>query len=125
MTAKEFDRFIQRDGSDYTQGQHPLSGMLVPQHRYGGMGGGKAKHRPSNVISFNSMVNGELESNYTVARIAREKGWKIEAWQDPAETPVFHALRGWVILDDNYGIRPATVAEVQAFRESLGQPTGD
>ena len=37
---------------------------------------------------------------------SREQGWSVPSWADPAETPVWLAGRGFVLLDALGGIHP-------------------
>lgn len=75
----------------------------VPQHRAGGMGGGKAKHRLSNVIWLCSAMNGDIESDPILAREARERGIKISKFKNPTLVPIEHAVHGLVRLNDDGG----------------------
>lgn len=80
---------------------------LVPQHRQGGMGGRKTKHRLSNVVWLCSLLNGEIESNADLQAEARRRGIKISLHANPAREPMLHAVHGWVVLDDAGGVTPA------------------
>jgi hypothetical protein len=101
MTAKQFQPFVERDGGrclhcGTTEG-------LVPQHRQGGMGGGRMKNRASNVITFCGAYNGAIESSAEQAEIARAHGWKLRPGDDPLTRPVFDRMAGeWYFLDDDY-----------------------
>lgn len=98
MNSKQFQKYVDRDGSC----PHCGSTELIPQHRQNrGMGGSKERNRPSNIIAFCSLGNGLMESNATFAQLARDYGWKLTAGQDPSNTPVLLA-EGWVLLDDNF-----------------------
>lgn len=105
MKRKEFDLYLRRDfGRCYHCG---ASGdTLVPQHRLGrGMGGSKDPkvNAPSNIITFCSEHNGQIESNSIALLRAKRLGWKLESWQDPRDTPVFCMTTGcWYLLCDNY-----------------------
>lgn len=79
---------------------------LVPQHRQGGMGGRKAKHRLSNVVWLCSLLNGEIESNADLQAEARRRGIKISLHANPTREPMLHAVHGWVVLDDLGGVTP-------------------
>ncbi len=50
---------------------------LVPQHRQGGMGGRKLKHRLSNVVWLGSEINGLIESDPRWQAEAVQRGIKI------------------------------------------------
>lgn len=41
--------------------------------------------------------NGEMESDPNFAEVARERGWKVSAYADPAEVPVLYP-DGWWLL---------------------------
>ncbi len=103
MNRKEFDRYLRRDfGRCYHCGIN--DDTLVPQHRQGrGMGGSKARHTPSNIITFCSDHNGKIESNAIALLRAKRLGWRLESWQDPRNTPVFCMTTGeWYLLTDDY-----------------------
>lgn len=38
---------------------------------------------------------------------ARDHGWSVPSWGDPATTPVLLAAHGWVLLSDDGSITPA------------------
>ena len=77
------------------------TGRLVPQHRQGGMGGRRNKHRLSNVVWLDSIVNGLLEADADMAAEARRRGIKISLHADPRLVPVLYpdGLFYW-LLDD-------------------------
>lgn len=81
--------------------------ILVPQHRQGGMGGAKSKHRLSNLVWLESWLNGLIEDNATHANEARRRGIKISIHDNPQLEPVIHAVHGRVTLDDLGGIEAA------------------
>ncbi len=91
-----------RDGrrSAWTGREDPT---LVPQHRRGGMGGRKNKHRLSNVVWLESLINGAIESDPAMQAEAIRRGIKISLHADPARTPIHHAVHGLVVLDDAGG----------------------
>ncbi len=100
MNRKEFQKYLDRDKSCPHCGT--TGPELIPQHRQNrGMGGSKARNRPSNIIVFCSLGNGLMESNATFAQLARAYGWKLMAYQDPEKTPV-SLSDGWFLLDDNF-----------------------
>jgi hypothetical protein len=44
-----------------------------------------------------------MESDAKFAELARNRGWKIESWQDPTSVVVFHAPTAqWWLLNDEY-----------------------
>lgn len=101
MNKKEFQKYLDRDKSCPHCGT--TGSELIPQHRLNrGMGGSKARNRPSNIIAFCSLGNGLMESSSTFAVLARSYGWKLLAYQDPEKTPVFLS-DGWYLIDDNFG----------------------
>lgn len=87
------------------------SDTLVPQHRAGGMGGSPTKHRASNVVWLDSIINGLIESDVEMQREAYRRGIKISKFMDSSVTPVRHAVHGWVLLDDEGGWVPAESAD--------------
>lgn len=87
---------------------------LVPQHRQGGMGGRKTKHRLSNVVWLCSRINGDIESNADLQREAVNRGIKISLHANPAREPMLHAVHGWVVLDDDGGV--TSINHVRADR---------
>jgi len=67
------------------------------------MGGSKARHVPSNIITFCSEHNGRIESNAIARAKARRLGWSLESWQDPKTAPVFDTASGsWYLLGDDF-----------------------
>jgi hypothetical protein len=97
MTSKQFKKFLDRDGGCWHCGD---STTAIPHHRLNrGMGGSKARDEPSNVIVMCSNVNGLMESDPIMAQMARDWGWKLESWQNPAEVPVFNATQNeWFLV---------------------------
>jgi len=83
---------------------------LVPHHRANrGMGGRKSMDRLSNVVWLCALENGALESEPELAVIARTKGIKISSHEEPSHAPIFHAVHGRVLLDDDGGVHGQTV----------------
>ena len=76
------------------------TGRLVPQHRQGGMGGRKGKHRLSNLVWLDSLLNGLIESDPVYQAEALHRGIKISLHADPLKVPVEHVIHGLVYLDD-------------------------
>lgn len=101
----------ERDGhrSAWTGVEYPKgdTDILVPQHRQGGMGGGRSKHRLSNLVWVESEKNDSMESNPRVAAEARRRGIKISIHANPQHEPIIHAVHGRVVLDDLGGIEAA------------------
>lgn len=79
------------------------TGRLVPQHRQGGMGGRRGKHRLSNLVWLDSEVNGLIESDPVYQEEAVRRGIKISGFANPLAVPVVHAIHGAVFLDDEGG----------------------
>ena len=79
---------------------------LVPQHRQGGMGGRKTKHRLSNVVWLESDINGLIESDPAWQAEAVERGIKISGYADPELAEVRHAVHGLVLLRDDGQVVP-------------------
>ena len=102
MRLAEFTRYLNRDGGCYCGCGYRES--LVPNHRANrGMGGSKLLDRPSNVITLCAHMNGLIESDATLAQVARKYGWKLERWQSPEETPVYDRGTGqWFLLANDY-----------------------
>jgi hypothetical protein len=102
VTPKQFALFLARDQRCYHCGSDT---DLIPQHRINrGMGGSKARNKPSNIISFCALFNGLIESDPRAADMARRWGWKLNSWDSTTETAVFDASSGkWFVLDDSYG----------------------
>ena len=76
------------------------SDRLVPQHRQGGAGGRRDKHRLSNVVWLDSILNGRIEAEAGLQAEALRRGIKISGFADPTATPIEHAVHGLVLLDD-------------------------
>lgn len=97
MTQKQFLKYLERDGGCWHCGDATTA---IPHHRVNrGMGGSKARDEASNVIVMCSKINGLMESDPIVAQMAREWGWKLESWQNPAEVPVFNTIQNkWFLV---------------------------
>ena len=76
---------------------------LSPQHRQGGMGGRKGKHRLSNIVWLCSRLNGLIESDAKLAEEARQRGIKISLHADPTAIPVTYSDGRTWLLDDEGG----------------------
>jgi hypothetical protein len=102
MNAKQFRKYLERDGGCYHCGDVETA---IPQHRVNrGMGGSKKRDHPANIIVLCSLVNGLIESNVGWQTMAREYGWKLSQWDDPYFVPVYDATSGqWWLLDDEFG----------------------
>lgn len=97
-----------RDGNECVwHGESCGTDVLVPQHRQGGMGGSKTKHRKSNVLWLCSLMNGDIEANADLAEVARFRGIKVAFYEDPADVPVLYPDGCWYRLDDEGGRRRA------------------
>ena len=72
----------------------------VPQHRQGGMGGSKRKHRLSNIVILDSLTNGLIESDPDMAAEARRRGIKISQHDDPRHVPVTYPDGTYWLTDD-------------------------
>jgi len=73
---------------------------LVPQHRQGGMGGRRNKHRLSNTVWLESSINGWIESDPEWQAEAVRRGIKVSGFSEPSLVPIHHAVHGLVLLDD-------------------------
>ncbi|KAM9863110.1 hypothetical protein ACI1US_00995 [Leucobacter sp. BZR 635] len=90
-----------RDGHECSwHGPRCGTDVLVPQHRQGGMGGSKTKHRASNLLWLCSLTNGLIESDADLGQEARERGIKVPFWADTTITPVLYPDGRWYLLDD-------------------------
>jgi hypothetical protein len=74
---------------------------LVPQHRQGGMGGSRFKHRLSNVVWIESSINGLIESDPGMQAEAKRRGIKISQHDNPEHVPIIHAVHGRCLLLDD------------------------
>lgn len=75
---------------------------LVPQHRYGGMGGRKDKQRLSVVVWLESHINGLIESDPEWQAEALKRGIKISGFErNPQVVPIDHAVHGRCLLQDD------------------------
>lgn len=83
---------------------------LVPQHRQGGMGGSRTKHRLSNVIWLCSLQNGLIESDPAEATAARDRGIKISQHTDPCLVPVDFPDGLFWLTDDGRRVRDDEVS---------------
>jgi hypothetical protein len=90
-------------GIEYQKGDDD---PLVPQHRQGGMGGGKRKHRLSNVVWLESWRNQAIEDDADAAQEARDRGIKISIHANPQAEPIQHAIHGLCLLDDDGSVHP-------------------
>lgn len=101
-TPKHVLRAItERDGHECAwHGESCGTDTLVPQHRQGGMGGSKLKHRLSNVVWLCSLQNGLIESDADEAAEARRRGIKISQHDDPRMIPVEYPDGKYWITDD-------------------------
>ena len=99
MSPKQFQKFLDRDKMCWHCG---AAEDLIPHHRANrGMGGSKARHEPSNIVTMCSVVNGLMESDPVVAQMAREFGWKLESWQKPIEVAIYNAYLGkWFKINE-------------------------
>jgi len=74
---------------------------LVPQHRQGGMGGRLDKHRLSNVVWLESLLNGSIESDPELQSEAERRGIKISLHTDPEHAPIQYPDGSWWLLRDD------------------------
>jgi hypothetical protein len=70
------------------------------------MGGGKSKHRLSNLVWLESWRNGLIEDNASHATEARRRGIKISIHANPQHEPIIHAVHGRVTLADDGTLGP-------------------
>lgn len=104
MNAKQFARLVARDGYCLHCGE---TEAIAPNHRVNrGMGGSKLRDNPANLVVLCSLLNGQIEADARWAKVAKDFGWKLSSWDDPATEPVFDTLKGeWHLLDDHYGYK--------------------
>ena len=74
---------------------------LVPQHRQGGMGGSRTKHRLSNVIWLESLLNGLIESDPDMQAEAVRRKIKVSQHDDTETIPVLYPDGRWYLLSDD------------------------
>lgn len=86
---------------------------LVPQHRHGGAGGRRGKHRLSNLVWLESSLNSLIESDAAYQAEAILRGIKISLHADPTLIPVRHAVHGIVFLRDEGD--PVPVGQVDGW----------
>lgn len=103
LAASQMKKLRERD-----QNRCVLSGAetdrLVPQHRRNrGMGGDPSANVLPNTVLMDSILNGEIESDDRLARIAKAYGIKVPIWvKDVSAVPVFYAAeRAWFLLEGN------------------------
>lgn len=73
---------------------------IVPQHRAGGMGGRKDKHRLENLLWIDSLVNGLIESDSEWQATAKAWGVKVSLHVEPGTVPVFYRYEhAWFMLE--------------------------
>ena len=80
---------------------------LVPQHRQGGMGGRRNKHRLPNLLWLDSILNGQIESDPQLQSVAKAWGVKVSLHADVEQIPVYRPhMHTWFLLrgDDRYVI---------------------
>lgn len=76
-----------------------VSDRIVPQHRQGGMGGRKNKHRLANLLWLDSILNGLVKDNADLQATAMAWGIAISIHADPEKIPVyFPHLHQWFQL---------------------------
>lgn len=90
-----------RDGRTSAWTGHENLPELVPQHRQGGMGGRKDKHRLSNVVWLESLINGLIESDPEWQAEAKRRGVKVSLNGNPAEVPILYPDGVWYLLCDH------------------------
>ena len=106
MRPKEFQKFIDRDL--YCPHCGVTAPDLIPHHRANrGMGGDRTKNKqasqPANILAICAALNGLMESDSATMARAKDYGWKLSKHQDPANTPIYEAVKGaWFLLDNNY-----------------------
>lgn len=75
------------------------SERLVPQHRQGGMGGRRDKHRLANLVWLDSILNGQIEADPQLQTIAKAYGVKVSLHANVEQIPVYRpSMRTWFLL---------------------------
>lgn len=87
-----------RDGHECTMTGTDTD-RLVPQHRQGGVGGRRNKHRLANLLWLDSITNGLIESDPRLQAVAKAWGVKVSLHADVEQIPVFRPhLHQWFRL---------------------------
>lgn len=95
---------------------------IVPQHRQGGMGGSKFKHRTANLLHIDSITNGLLEADADLKRRAKVYGVSIPSWAYPEKVPVFYPHEhAWSRLEGD-GRTQITTGEAHALMHATYGP---
>ena len=77
-------------------------GLSVQHRATKGSGGSRSGERPANGCILCVAFNVALEADAGLAAWAREMGWKISRYDDPAEVPVYDVMDGcWYRLTDD------------------------
>lgn len=67
------------------------------------MGGSKLLDTPSNLIALCSDANVLMESNAEFRDNSLVKGWKLERYKFPEQTPVYDFMKGdWFLIDNDW-----------------------
>lgn len=109
------DLVKQRDDWTCACCENPISGIsgidYSIQHRVARGDGGTsdpATNSPANLILLCGSATTGCHSLAESRDSAMHRlGFRLEHWQKPAETPVAHALHGWVLLTDDGSWEPA------------------
>jgi hypothetical protein len=112
LKRKDFEKLRERDSYCLDCGE---TEAVSPNHRANrGMGGAKSLDVPSNLVLICSQLNGLIESDTRYAQLAREAGWKLSRYDNPAEIPVLDRVSGeWYLLNDSFGRNLVPKKEIQ------------
>lgn len=101
VTIRTIDRRDAADGTRRCVLTSAEGDRIVPQHRQGGMGGRRDKHRPENVLWADSLLNGLIEADADLQAIAKAWGVKVPIWvRDITLVPVFYRFEhAWFVLE--------------------------
>lgn len=121
VPAAQLRRLLDRDGHvcvmTGTEGDR-----LVPQHRQGGMGGRKDKHRLVNLLWLDSLLNGAVEADADLQATAKAWGVKVPIWvDDVSRVPVFFPLeQRWFVLEGDTRREVSAVEALDMMHDVYG-----
>ena len=103
MTKAERERVLRRDFATCYHCGSSGEDIILHHRKNRGMGSKNASaSQLSNYLSVCSEFNGLMESDAESARLARERGWKLLQFQDPAFEPVFEVVTNtWWFLEND------------------------
>ena len=121
FTTKQVQALRERDGNVCLWLGYD-TGRLVPNHRASrGMGGSRRLNTLENAVLIDSLVNGRLESDAELARMASARGIKIPRWADPAAVPIFDQhLWQWFVLEGDTRRRVDGATAIEMMQDVYG-----